>query len=33
MHNDVTGCVTFTSNRIEYLKKLDSLKNSIKVIL
>ena len=21
MHNDVTGCVTFISNKIEYLKK------------
>ena len=26
MHNDVTGCVTFISNKIEYLKKYDSKK-------
>ena len=24
MYNDVTGCVIFVSNKIEYLKKQDS---------
>ena len=33
MHNDVLGCVILISNKIEYLIKLDSYKNSIKEVI
>ena len=33
MHNDVTDCVILISNKIEYLEKYGSYKNSIKEVI
>ena len=33
MHYHVTGCVIFISNKTEYLKKLESKRNSIKEVM